>query len=293
MPIQGVGPENQGRERADMALPTDKLEQAELLLGELERVEVQLRQLQEGLTRSHRLATLGTMASIIAHEFNNILTPMISYCQMAEQVPEDIPMLRKAVAKALAGAQKAASISSSMLGFARESDEAALSNIVQVIDEVFNCMARPPQRDGIRLTIDVDADLHVAISPVNLQQVLLNIVLNARQAMRRQGGSLALSAGREGETVFIEVADTGPGIPTDILPRVFEPFVTRREGVGAGQAPGTGLGLAICRDLIRRAGGQIAITKSDPTGTTFRIVLPHAEAPTPADTSSKASHSAA
>lgn len=261
-----------------MTAPTDRLEQVEQVLAELEAVEAQLSELQDGLTRSHRLATLGTMASIIAHEFNNILTPMISYCQMAQAAPDDLPMLRKAVDKALAGAQKAASISASMLGFARDADEATRCRLDTVLEEVFNCMARPPQKDGIDLQLDIPQDLWLAISPVNLQQVLLNLVLNARQAMRRRGGRLTITAQRRGvpgrEDAVIEIADTGPGIPEDLLPNVFRPFVTRRESDDGSGGRGTGLGLAICRDLIRRAEGVIRIARSDATGTTFVIELP-------------------
>jgi len=261
-----------------MATPTDRIDQAETLLRDLERVEAQLHQLQDGLTRSHRLATLGTMASIIAHEFNNILTPMISYCQMAEQSPEDVAMLRKAVAKSLAGAQKAASISSSMLGFARDGDEADVAQLDVVLDEVFNCMARPPEKDGIQCHIDIPEDTYVAMSPTGAQQVLLNLVLNARQAMRRTGGHLSITARQAGDTVTLDISDTGPGIPQDLIPHVFKPFITRREAE-PGQPRGTGLGLAICSDLIERAGGEISIAKSDSDGTTFRIELPAADPP--------------
>jgi signal transduction histidine kinase len=261
-----------------MAAPLDRLDQAEMLLQQLETVETQLRQLQDGLTRSHRLATLGTMASIIAHEFNNILTPMISYCQMAQQAPEDLEMLRKAVDKSLAGAQKAASISSSMLGFARDADEADRCRLDQVLDEVFNCMARPPARDGITLSLHIPENTWLAISPVNLQQVLLNLILNARQIMRRTGGRLDITASRRGPNIIIEVADSGPGIAPDLLPHVFKPFVTRRDTDDTGSR-GTGLGLAICRDLVTRAQGAIRVARSDPTGTTFELTLPAADPP--------------
>jgi len=226
-----------------MATPTDRIDQAETLLRDLERVEAQLHQLQDGLTRSHRLATLGTMASIIAHEFNNILTPMISYCQMAEQSPDDIEMLRNVV-----------------------------------LDEVSNCMARPPEKDGIQCHIDIPEDTYVAMSPTGAQQVLLNLVLNARQAMRRNGGHLSITARQAVDTVTLDISDTGPGIPQDLIPHVFTPSIPRRQAE-PGQPRGTGLGLAICSDLIERAGGQITIVKSDSDGTTFRIELPAADPP--------------
>jgi C4-dicarboxylate-specific signal transduction histidine kinase len=258
-----------------MDADSDRLEQAAALLGELEAIEAKLRHLQDGLTRSHRLATLGTMASIIAHEFNNILTPMISYCELAQKHPHDRELVTKAIARSLTGAQKAAQICSSMLGFARaaEGDRACL--IGAVVDEVFACLARDPAKDGIAVSLSIPPDAWVAISAVNLQQVLLNLVLNARQAMKRQrGGKLAITATVAADMTTIDVADSGPGIPADLLPYVFEPFVTRRDDKDPDAAKGTGLGLAICRDLVHHAHGSITIARTDSAGTTFRITLP-------------------
>jgi signal transduction histidine kinase len=265
----------------------DKLNDAEHLLGELESIESNLRRLQQGLTRSHRLATLGTMASIVAHEFNNILTPVISYCQLAQQAPDDLVLQQKAVAKALAGAERAAQISGSMLGFSSDANQPGEEGceVESVVQEVFNCLARPPQKDGIELKLGIEPGCRVAMTPVSLQQVLLNLVLNARQVLRDRGGKLWLSAWSEGRWSMIEVADTGPGIPPDLLPTVFEPFVTRRGGGSAASSEGTGLGLAVCRDLVERAGGNIGVVRSDATGTTFRIELKRAEE-TAADTGS-------
>ncbi len=256
----------------------DRLDAAEALLGELEAIEAKLRLVQEGLTRSHRLATLGTMASIIAHEFNNILTPVISYCQMAEKNPTDQALVMKAISRSLTGAQKAAQICNSMLGFARASEGDRACQVSKVVEEVFACLARDPAKDGVQLTISVPGDLWVAISAVNLQQVLLNLVLNARQAMKRnRGGRLSIVAAKGADLSTIDVIDTGPGIPADLLPYVFEPFVTRRDEKEHDGQKGTGLGLAICRDLIHRAHGTITIARTGNTGTTFRLMLPTSE----------------
>lgn len=245
-------------------------------------MQEQLDALREGLARSHRLATLGTIATIIAHEFNNILTPMISYCQLALQAPQDHELAQKALAKALRGAEQAGKIGSSLLGFAGHNDEAHDCELNRVIDEVFHCLARDPKKDGIELTIEVPAECWVHISPIAMQQVLLNLVLNARQAMHRRGGSLRISAADDGQTVMIKVADTGPGIPPHILPTIFQPFVTSRPpvgGSGAAQSKGTGLGLAICRDLVERAEGRIDVQTRQGAGTTFTIELPRGQAP--------------
>jgi len=254
----------------------DELLPVENLLNHMQELESQLQQVREGLTHSHRLATLGTIASIIAHEYNNILTPMVSYAQLALAKPNDAALMRKAVEKALAGSERAAHISSSLLGFAREADQKHAARLRPVIDETIACMARDPRKDGIELTVDVP-DIQLAISPLNLQQVLLNLFLNARQAMRRRGGKLCVNARVEARLATISIADTGPGIPEPIRDSLFEPFVTMRQNTATGETKGTGLGLSICRDLIRAAGGSIAVESTPGQGATFLITLPLAD----------------
>jgi signal transduction histidine kinase len=217
--------------------PLDALATVEGVLAHLEQLEEQLQQVREGLTHSHRLATLGTIASIIAHEYNNILTPMVSYAQLALAKPDDAALMKKAVEKSLAGAERAAHISASLLGFAREADEQHAAPLRKTIDDAVACLARDPRKDGIDLTIDVP-DVRVAIAPLNLEQVLVNLMLNAKQAMRRAPGSggggirgsLRITATVRADLVELCVADNGPGIPPAILDRLFEPFVTMRAG---------------------------------------------------------------
>lgn len=255
----------------------DQTHAAEQLLAHFEQLEAQFHQLREGLTHSHRLATLGTLASVIAHEYNNILTPVISYAQMALAKPEDTEFLRKALEKALQGAERATSISASLLGFAREGDQQRVAHLPTVVQDAITCMGRDPKRDGIDLIIDVP-ELRVAMSPLNLQQVLLNLLLNARQAMRKRGGQLRVSASLDNHQVHIAVTDTGPGIPEEVRAHLFEPFVTHRpDGESSGERKGTGLGLCICRDLIVNASGSIVYDTQTGHGTTFHILLPQAE----------------
>ncbi|MCE9590007.1 MAG: HAMP domain-containing histidine kinase [Planctomycetes bacterium] len=255
----------------------DDLMRVEQLLEHFEKLEVQFQQVRDGLTHSHRLATLGTIASIIAHEYNNILTPIISYAQLALAKPDDRDFMKKALEKSLQGAERAANISSSLLGFAREADQKHAAKLRTVVDESVACLAREPKKDGIQLTLDIP-DIQVAMTPLSLQQVLVNLILNARQAMNKGGGRLAITARVDKGLVQIDVADTGPGIPDQIRDRLFEPFVTHRPSTGeAGEKRGTGLGLCICRDLVRQAGGNITCDSEPGKGTTFHITVPKAD----------------
>ena len=264
-----------------------QLGEIEQVLAHFEQLEAQFQKVREGLTHSHRLATLGTIASVIAHEYNNILTPIISYAQLALASPDDHEAMRKAVEKALSGAERAANISSSLLGFAREQDHEHVAKVRTVIEEAIACLGRRPEKDGINLVVDVP-DVTVAMSPLNLQQVLLNLALNARKAMRRHGGRLRLTGRVEGQDVVLEVSDTGPGISPQVMDRLFEPFVTHTpasEGESEGstvfpESPrqGTGLGLCICRDLLRSAGGTIRASSVPGQGATFTMTIPLAAA---------------
>ncbi len=171
----------------------DRLDHAEALIEHFERLETRFDEVRRHLTRSHRLTTLGTLASIIAHEYNNILTPIVSYAQMSLADPDNKELMRKAVEKSLAGAERAAKISSSLLGFSREHDRRQTAPLRQTIDEAVATLARPPERDGIALTVDVP-EVELAIDPLSLQQVLVNLLLNARKAMRRTGGAVTIRA---------------------------------------------------------------------------------------------------
>jgi C4-dicarboxylate-specific signal transduction histidine kinase len=254
----------------------EQLVRVEALLEHFEQLEEQFRQVRDGLTHSHRLATLGMIASIIAHEYNNILTPMMSYAQLALAKPDDAALMKKAVEKSLAGSERAAKISASLLGFAREADEKHAARLPSVVEESVACLARDPKKDGIEFSADVP-DVQVAISPLNLQQIFVNLFMNARQAMRKSGGRLEVTGRIEGTLVRIGVRDTGPGISEAIMHRLFEPFATHRPNVEPGERKGTGLGLCICRDLVRQAGGTIEVQSRPGQGALFRITLPKAD----------------
>jgi signal transduction histidine kinase len=251
--------------------------------------------LQQSLAQQNKLATLGMVTAVIAHEFNNILTPMISYTRFAMSDKADEAMREKALTKALSGSERLANISKSLLGFAR-GDETASALVSTAVRETIACLARDPSKDGITLTLDVPEDLCAGINAGHLQQVLMNLLVNARSAMLTRHVSGAATSGlkrigirgiKRGQTVEITIADTGPGIPSEVLPRIFDPFFSTKKN-GEPQPHdeeslprgGTGLGLTICQELIRAAGGSIRVSSEVGSGTVFTIELPAA---TPAE----------
>jgi signal transduction histidine kinase len=196
--------------------------------------------LQNTLTQQNKLATLGMVTAVIAHEFNNILTPMISYTKFGLTDKADDALRTKALTKALSGAERLANISKSLLGFAR-GDESQTAVVLPAIRETLSCLARDLAKDGITLHLDVPENLTVAMNAGHLQQVLMNLIVNARSAMLSPNASgpkrLTISAqtlpGRKASDgtrnlVAISLADTGPGIPPDVLPRIFDPFFSTK-----------------------------------------------------------------
>ena len=250
------------------------------LPGSLEALQQQLDALREQLTESQRLATIGTIAAVIAHEFNNLLTPIVSYSQYAlssaQSDAPDMDLIRKALNKSFQSSTKAGKICGSMLGLARGESSHGNLSVQTLVDEVLLVMARDPQKDGLALRIQVQPGLSAYGDPVQLEQVLLNLLINARHAMMGRGGSLTVKAAllEGGDELRIQVIDTGPGIPEKLLPKIFQPFFTTKGTAKRGEAKGTGLGLAICKDIIDQHKGRIEVESIVGKGTTFSIFLP-------------------
>ena len=253
-------------------------------------MERQIESLREQLTESQRLATIGTIAAVIAHEFNNLLTPIVSYSQYALQSAEsakpDAELIKKALNKAFQSSSKAGRICTSMLGLARGESSFGVVEIQRLVEETLLVLARDPQKDGIALRVQVQPGLTVHGDHVQLEQVLLNLLINARQAMLGKGGSITIRAQRQdsGE-LRIQVVDTGPGIPEKYLTRIFDPFFTTKGTTRKGEPKGTGLGLAICKEIVEHHKGRIEVDSEVGKGSTFSIYLPaeqHAVTPAPA-----------
>lgn len=268
------------------------------LIYEIQRLQRELDTLGRELAWSHRLATLGTLAAAAAHEVNNILTPISSYAQLALSEPGDTQLTRKALEIAVGNTQRASRIFAATLGYARDdrgSNDNAPSPLDAVLDHALACIPRELARDGIALGRDIEPAT-LAIHPTELQQVLLNLLLNARKALLASNPpvpriTLQGRTSPDGRTYRLILADNGPGIPAEIRDHLFEPFATATCGDSAASSaapqvppapdegdelPGTGLGLAVCRRLIEAAGGSIRVESDPGHGAAFTIELPTA-----------------
>lgn len=253
----------------------------ERLLHRINELLSQVRHLESEVERTHRLATLGLLSGSIAHEFNNILTPVLSYAQLALAAPEDTELCQKALRKSVDGTQKAAQIASAMLGFIREDMSEPFADVLVVLDESLQCMGRDLQKEGIALDIDVPPGTRVLMRPVALEQVLINLILNAVEAIRPGTGRLRITASpphrSTGNTsdcnrLRLNIEDSGRGMAAELAARVFQPFVS--SGAKEGRRTGTGLGLTICKRLVEEAGGTIEVSSEVGKGTVFSLSLP-------------------
>jgi signal transduction histidine kinase len=253
------------------------------LLARINEMQAQLDFLREQLTESQRLATIGTISAVIAHEFNNLLTPIVSYSHYALQSANsdnpDAVLIKKALTKSFQSSEKAGRICTSLLALARGESTAERVSVQKLVEDTLLVLARDPQKDGIALRVHVQPDLIVDADAVQLEQVLLNLLINARQAMYgTRGGSITIRAQQDPDSpqLRLQVIDTGPGIPERVLPRIFEPFFTTKGNVKKGETKGTGLGLAICKEIIEHHGGRIEVQSEVGKGTTFSLYLPAA-----------------
>jgi len=243
------------------------------------RVEVQQHQneaLKSQLVGLQHLANIGTVSHMIAHEINNLLTPLKSYATFALDNPDDRALTEKALRKAANNCERASKIMESMLALVNgDTQEKTNVRPLDLIEEIFTCLCRDFAKDGITVEILVPDDLMVCVVPVQIQQVIMNLILNARDAMLPRGGILTIKAMETADAVDIEVADTGDGIEPADLENIFETFFTTK---GDKNSPtedsGAGIGLAFCKMIIDRHGGRISVESKAGHGSTFKIALP-------------------
>ena len=222
------------------------------------------------------LANLGSATALIAHEINNLLTPLANYAALAVRNPQDSDLVAKALDKTVSNCQRASRLMDSVLAMANGQTEQAESTEVRaMVNSVFDCLCRDFQKDGIRVVLHIDDGLSVTCVPVQIQHVLMNLILNARDAMLPGGGTLTVTATQDGPVLEIAVGDTGSGIAPENIEKVFEPFFTTKTKRNNGSShSGSGVGLAFCRQVVEAHKGEISVTSRVGQGSTFRVRLP-------------------
>ena len=232
--------------------------------------------LKSRLTQLQPLAGIGTATSIIAHEINNLLTPLAGFAALALNNPDDKALTEKALQKTARNCERASKITESILAMANgRTQPRQNARLTALLEDVFACLCRDFAKDGITVEIRLPESLTVWAVPIQLQQVLMNLILNARDAMLPAGGILTIKAAERADAVLIEVADTGRGIELADLKNIFEPFfTTKMDRTSPSRNPGSGLGLVFCKEIIDAHHGSISVESEPARGTTFKITLP-------------------
>lgn len=247
------------------------------------------RELEEQLRQAQKLEVVGLLAGGVAHDFNNLLTIIMLNSGFVAGEPDLPPSVRRANREIASAAERAAALTRQLLLFSRRQPlQPRVLDLNDVVRDLSKMLARLLRAD-IALELNLsEQPLQLHADPIELEQVLLNLVVNAADAMpaggrvtictgERIGPSPSAPASKDGSPkacapqrwVWLQVRDTGAGIPPEILPRIFEPFFTTKE-----PGKGTGLGLATVQSIVKQRGGEIAVTSEVGKGSCFDIFLP-------------------
>lgn len=247
------------------------------LVRRIELAQAQRDQLQRDLLRSSKLASLGELATGLAHEINNPLAVIeAEQTNIEDSIREMTPAppsqqsLLESVARCHSMVGRCSAITRKMLKFGRQGrSHAAPSDVVPALREVIALLERQAVLRGVRLNLDAEEPLpRVKLDLTELEQVIVNLVNNALAATD-QGDEIVVSARREGDTVLVGVKDTGTGIVPADLDRIFQPFFSTKP---AGR--GTGLGLSVCHGIVQSWGGTITVESEFGQGSLFTLRLP-------------------
>jgi two-component system, cell cycle sensor histidine kinase and response regulator CckA len=238
------------------------------LLAIIRDVEEQ-RRLERQLTQAQKMEAIGRLAGGVAHDFNNIMTAVMGYAQIAsESLPPD-SSAGEDLGEILRAAGRASELTRQLLAFARRQvTQPRPVDLNALVKETRKLLERLLGEDVVLLTELADDLPPILIDPGQMEQVLVNLAVNARDAMPR-GGSLLIKTSRSGGELMLDVSDTGVGILQEHQAHIFEPFFTTKD-----HGKGTGLGLATCYGIVRQAGGHIEVTSDPGKGSRFRVALP-------------------
>jgi two-component system, cell cycle sensor histidine kinase and response regulator CckA len=257
----------------------ERVSERTLALESAQRTEKALLRVQDQLRQSQKMEAVGLLAAGVAHDFNNVLTVILSYGSMVfNALPTEDP-LREDVSEIVAAGERAAALTKQLLAFSKQQVlEPRILNISQVLEASESLLQRLLTHE-IQFDVKNDPDLYTVFAdPSQIEQVLLNLVVNARDAMP-SGGKIAITTQNRklkkhevtglpaGDYVKITVTDTGTGMSDEIKERIFEPFFTTKE-------MGTGLGLSTVYGIVRQSGGHILVNSTVGKGSEFKVYFP-------------------
>lgn len=241
-----------------------------LQLKEKTKAMEELNRKTQELAHHQRLETIGTLTSSIAHEFNNLLTPIMGYSLMTlEHIPDTSPVYDD-ILEIYNASFKAKDIISRLSELSRKNTEMVFAriNADALVNKVLNVAAPAlPKNVDVHRNMNCNKE-YIYGNEIQLSQLLLNLVINAYQAMESEGGVLTVRTEAVGNEIIVSVKDTGKGIPEEIQEKIFKPFFTTKDN-----GKGTGLGLAIAAQAVEDHGGRITVDSKPKEGTEFKVFL--------------------
>jgi two-component system, NtrC family, sensor kinase len=249
------------------------------MVGRIAEVDKEKEIMNEQIVETGKLASVGELAAGIAHEINNPVAIMVEEAgwigdlleEEEFQDSENLTEFRRALDQIRNQGRRCKEITHKLLSFARKTDSRVQDvRIDDLIEELVSLSAQKAKYSNVTINTDIQPDLPaLKVSQTELQQVVLNLINNALDAMEKNGGTLNISSQVEDNVIVVEVEDNGPGIPEANIARIFDPFFTTKP-VGKG----TGLGLSICYGIVKKMGGEIEVRSLLGEGTTFRVSIP-------------------
>lgn len=245
-----------------------------------QELQAEIESLRQQLGEARRMAALGELASTTTHEFNNVLTTILNYAKMGLRHTDEATRTR-ALEKIFAAGERAEKITNGVLGIARNrSLHPAPTNVAAIVSESLVLLEREMQKYRIEIVAKLETNRKAQAVAGQVQQVLLNLLTNARQALTDNGGrgggriEVGVAEDTAAGTVDLTVRDNGPGIAAEDLPKIFQSGYSTKSGPDATGKGGAGVGLAACRDIVQSHGGKLRVESTPGRGTAFIIKLP-------------------
>lgn len=248
------------------------------MVQRIEKADLEKELMNRQVIEAGKLASIGELAAGVAHEINNPVAVMVEEAGWMEDLLEDeqpgncqnLEEFRRCLRQIKIQGRRCKEITYKLLSFARKTDPVARPiQVNDIILEILDICKQRSKSNNITLKAELSPELPlISASPSEMQQVFMNLINNAIDAMA-EGGTIEIRTRTEGDCVVIDIADTGQGIPGDILDRVFDPFFTTKP-VGKG----TGLGLSICHGILTKLGGSITVDSKIGGGTAFHLKVP-------------------
>ncbi|NJN18923.1 MAG: response regulator [Oscillochloris sp.] len=247
---------------------------------------------QAELIQSSKLAAVGTFAAGIAHEFNNLLAGMLGYAQLG-LANNDTAIKNESLKVVVDTCKRGKSITGSLLTFARRREpRRELADLHEAVQGTLTLMEIELRKHNIQIERNINQVPLTICDAGQISQVFLNLLTNARDAMKETGGTLRVGLTAADGQITLSVRDTGHGIPDNIRDKIFEPFVTTKGALGGSATPGTGLGLSVSYGIVKGHGGDFLVESTPGAGTTMTIRLPVVDDPAAAAAIAEAEQSA-